>query len=108
MICLPSCFVSCAAKGLAKASVPPPAGNGTTKVIGLVGHSWAMTAKGAAHIKNNTFFNTLFKVDCLVITVSSVCHFSWLVYLLPNSSFDAYGTYFTTPQAKYTTLITHL
>src|SRR2546423_10599972 len=38
---LPSCVSSWAASGRAKASVPPPAANGTMKVIGLSGHVWA-------------------------------------------------------------------
>jgi hypothetical protein len=41
MTCLPSDLLITAAKGRAKASVPPPGGNGTTKVTGLVGQSVA-------------------------------------------------------------------
>ena len=37
IICLPRFFVHCADKGLAIASVPPPAGNGTIIVMGLEG-----------------------------------------------------------------------
>jgi hypothetical protein len=38
---LPNCVSSWAASGRANASVPPPAANGTMKVIGLSGHVWA-------------------------------------------------------------------
>ena len=48
MTCWPSCVESCCASGRAKASVPPPAGNGETRRTGLLGHACASTSAGRA------------------------------------------------------------
>src|SRR6218665_699817 len=50
--CLPRALVMCALSGRAKASVPPPAGNGTISVTGLLGQSAApcASAQGAASV----------------------------------------------------------
>ena len=45
---LPVSLVNCAPSGRANASVPPPAGNGTSSVTGLAGHACAQPALGRA------------------------------------------------------------
>jgi hypothetical protein len=48
MNCLPKFLLSTAVSGRAKASVPPPAGKGTTIVTGLFGQLLCASAKGLA------------------------------------------------------------
>src|SRR3984957_705994 len=48
MICWPSWSPSCAARGLQKVSVPPPAGKGLRKMIGPLGQAWDRATAGAA------------------------------------------------------------
>src|SRR5512134_704109 len=48
MIWQPSCSPTCAARGRAKVSVPPPAGNGLIQVMVPGGHAWARAIEGAA------------------------------------------------------------
>jgi hypothetical protein len=61
--------------------VGPPAGKGTTKVMGLFGHSWAITARGAAQIKKSAFFKVFNKnAEFLLVLVNIVVSFIFTNY----------------------------
>src|SRR5262249_9529961 len=80
---LPSCVSSWAASGRAKASVPPPAANGTMKVIGFSGHdcawAWLVTVETHATSANRAR---------LTILGSTVLSPGYAGYIRPLAGFD--------------------
>ena len=109
MNCLPGALVRCAVSGRAKASVPPPAGKGTTMVTGLLGQllpcasasglaSASAVASSSAR-RGDGVCDVLFMLSPLFVGVGiyiTVCtareratspclNFSWLASILSRS-----------------------